>query len=162
MLLPPLHPTAASSTKTALLSGSPRQRDPPTYPEASRPKNGGIWLVAEWTKGRRDCLQPLPGWFSGPSHEYGRQNSASRLYDKHRSERLDRPAEPLFFVPHHTARSLNIDLKAAGIEKSTPEGKIDFHACAPTSRRCSTTWGPLKNKEVLLRHAPRPWLTNGT
>jgi len=31
-------------------------------------------------------------------------------------------------VPSHTARKLDKDLKAAGIEKVTPEGKLDFHA----------------------------------
>ena len=118
-------------------------------------KNGGIWLVAEWTKGRRDCLQPLPGWFLDHLHEYGRQNIASTVYEKHRSERSNVPAEPLFFVPHHTARSLNIDLSAAGIEKSTPEGKIDFHALRTTfSTLLDDVGATEKTKEVLLRHAP--------
>ena len=31
-------------------------------------------------------------------------------------------------VPAHTARAIDADLKAAGIEKWTHEGKIDFHA----------------------------------
>ena len=30
--------------------------------------------------------------------------------------------------PAHTARAIDADLKAAGIEKWTHEGKIDFHA----------------------------------
>ena len=118
-------------------------------------KNGGIWLVAEWTKGRRDCLQPLPDWFVDHLHEYGRENIASTLYEKRRSERSNVPAQPLFFVPHHTARSLNIDLRAAAIEKSTPEGKIDFHALRTTfSTLLDDVGATEKTKEVLLRHAP--------
>ena len=141
--------------ETALLSGLRANETRQLTLRHLDQKNGGIWLVAEWTKGRRDCLQPLPGWFLDRLHEYGRQNSASRLYDKHRSERLDVPAEPLFFVPHHTARSLNIDLKAAGIEKSTPEGKIDFHALRTTfSTLLDDVGATEKTKEVLLRHAP--------
>ena len=118
-------------------------------------KNGGIWLVAEWTKGRRDCLQPLPGWFLAHLQAYGSQKIAATLYDKHRSGRLNVPADPLFFVPHHTARSLAIDLRAAGIEKSTPEGKIDFHALRTTfSTLLDDVGATEKTKEVLLRHAP--------
>ena len=118
-------------------------------------KHGGIWLVAEWTKGRRDCLQPLPGWFLAHLQVYGSQKIAATLYDKHRSGRLNVPADPLFFVPHHTARSLAIDLRAAGIEKSTPEGKIDFHALRTTfSTLLDDVGATEKTKEVLLRHAP--------
>ena len=118
-------------------------------------KNCGIWLVADWTKGRRDCLQPLPDWFLEHLYAYGRQKVASALYEKHRSERLNVPAEPLFFVPQHTARSLNIDLKAAGMAKFAPEGKIDFHALRTTfSTLLDEVGATEKTKEVLLRHAP--------
>ena len=112
--------------------------------------------MAEWTKGRRDCLQPLPGWFLDRLHDYGRQNVATTLYEKHRSERFNVPTEPLFFVPQHTARSLNIDLKAAGIEKSTPEGKIDFHALRTTfsgsiAAPCALDAGPQTVREGSFR-----------
>ncbi|MDE0206371.1 MAG: tyrosine-type recombinase/integrase [Candidatus Tectomicrobia bacterium] len=118
-------------------------------------KNGGIWLEAEWSKGRRDCLQPLPGWFLDRLHDYGSENIASTLYEKHRGDRRHVPAEPLFYVPHHTARSIGIDLKAAGIDKSTPEGKIDFHALRTTfSTLLDDVGATEKTKEVLLRHAP--------
>ena len=141
--------------ETALLSGLRANETRQLTLRHLDRKNGGIWLVAEWTKGRRDCLQPLPGWFLDRLHDYGRQNVATTLYEKHRSERLNVPAEPLFFVPHHTARSLNIDLKAAGIEKSTPEGKIDFHALRTTfSTLLDDVGATEKTKEVLLRHAP--------
>jgi hypothetical protein len=38
------------------------------------------------------------------------------------------PQDPLLSVPSHTARELDRDLVAAKIPKSTPEGKLDFHA----------------------------------
>ena len=141
--------------ETALLSGLRANETRQLTMSHLDRKNGGIWLVAEWTKGRRDCLQPLPDWFLDRLHDYGRQNVATTLYEKHRSERFNVPTEPLFFVPQHTARSLNIDLKAAGIEKSTPEGKIDFHALRTTfSTLLDEVGATEKTKEVLLRHAP--------
>ena len=94
--------------------------------------NDGIWLVADWTKGRSDCLQPLPGWFLDRLYAYGRWKVATGLYDKHRSERLNVPGESLFIVPQHTARGFNINLRKAGIEKTTPEGKVAFHALRTT------------------------------
>ncbi len=126
--------------------------------EPSRPenrKNEDIWLVAEWTRERRDCLQPLPSWFLDRLHAYRRQKIATTLYDVHRSERLNVPAEPLFFVPNHTARSLKTDLRRAGIETTTPEGKLDFHTLRTTfSTLLDEVGATEKTKEVLLRHAP--------
>ena len=111
--------------------------------------------MAEWTRERRDCLQPLPGWFLDRLHAYRRQKIATTLYDVHRSERLNVPAEPLFFVPNHTARSLKTDLRRAGIETTTPEGKLDFHTLRTTfSTLLDEVGATEKTKEVLLRHAP--------
>ena len=118
-------------------------------------KNGVIRLVADWTKGRRDCLQPLPSWFLERLHVYGRQAVADTLYNQHRSKRLHVPVRPLFFVPHDTARIIHLDLKKAGIEKVTPEGKIDFHALRTTfSTLLDEVGATEKTKEVLMRHAP--------
>ena len=39
------------------------------------------------------------------------------------------PDDPLLEVPSHPAREMDKDLKAAGIPKQTPEGKVDFHSC---------------------------------
>ncbi|MCY4515435.1 MAG: tyrosine-type recombinase/integrase, partial [Candidatus Tectomicrobia bacterium] len=113
MLLAAAPPDRRVLYETALLSGLRANETRQLTLRHLDQKNGGIWLVAEWTKGRRDCLQPLPGWFLHRLHEYGRQNSASRLYDKHRSERLDVPAQPLWFVAHHPAPRPVIGLHAA-------------------------------------------------
>ena len=54
------------------------------------------------------------------------------MYKKHYNRadaKMTAPSQPLLYVPTHTARDLDIDLKAAGIPKHTPEGKLDFHAC---------------------------------
>lgn len=42
---------------------------------------------------------------------------------------MDVPENPLFYVPTHTARELDKDLQAAGIQKYNSDGKLDFHAC---------------------------------
>ena len=118
-------------------------------------KNGGIRLAADWTKGRRDCLQPQPSWFLERLRVYGRQAIADTLYKEHRTKRLDVPVRPLLFVPQSTARLIDIDLKKAGIEKVTPEGKIDFHALRTTfSTLLDEVGATEKTKEVLMRHAP--------
>ena len=118
-------------------------------------KNGGIRLAAAWTKGRRDCLQPQPSWFLERLRVYGRQAVADTLYKEHRTKRLDVPVRPLLFVPQSTARLIDIDLKKAGIEKVTPEGKIDFHALRTTfSTLLDEVGATEKTKEVLMRHAP--------
>ena len=38
------------------------------------------------------------------------------------------PADPLLFVPFSLSRDFDKDLRAAGISKWRPEGKLDFHA----------------------------------
>jgi hypothetical protein len=74
---------------------------------------GGLQLEAAWTKNRKPGFQPLPEWLVG-----------------HPSESMKGlgPDSPLVFVPTHTARDLDEDLKSAGIEKWTCEGKVDFHS----------------------------------
>ena len=42
---------------------------------------------------------------------------------------LKAPKNPLLYVPSGPSRDLAKDLKAAGIPKHTPGGKVDFHAC---------------------------------
>ena len=118
-------------------------------------KNPGIWLKAQWTKGRRTCLQPLPIWLVERLIVYGQQNRVEALYDRHRSRRGNVPANPLFFVPRNTARCLELDLKSANIEKVTDEGKVDFHALRTTfSTLLDEVGASEKTKEVLLRHRP--------
>ena len=119
-------------------------------------ENDAILLDAKWTKGRRDTLQPLPRWFLQRLQAYGGQKIAGTLYKKHRSKRLSVPAtNPLFFVPEHTADAINADLKKTGIEKNTPQGKVDFHALRTTFATLLDEVGATeKTKEVLMRHQP--------
>ena len=74
--------------------------------------------------------------------------------DVHRSDRLNVPAEPLVFVPNHTARNLKTHLRRAGIETTTPEGKLDFHALRTKFSTLLEEIGATeKTKEILLRYA---------
>lgn len=115
----------------------------------------GVWLKAEWTKGRRSCLQPLPIWFVECLIAYGRQKRAEALYSQHRSKRDNVPKDPLFFVPRNTARCLELNLMKADIEKVTQEGKVDFHALRTTfSTLLDEVGASEKTREFLLRHRP--------
>jgi nucleotidyltransferase/DNA polymerase involved in DNA repair len=52
----------------------------------------------------------------------------ARFYGR-KDAKLDVPENPLLYVPTHTARDLDRDLQAAGIQKYTLGGKLDFHGC---------------------------------
>ena len=57
--------------------------------------------------------------------------TAEQLYRKFykRQDAIRRaPADPLLFVPFSLSRDFDKDLRAAGISKWRPEGKLDFHA----------------------------------
>ena len=45
---------------------------------------------------------------------------------------MEYPESPLLYIPSDPSRTLNRDLKAAGIPKVTSQGKVDFHA-TPTA-----------------------------
>jgi len=74
---------------------------------------GGLRLEGAWTKNRKPGFQPLPGWLTQKLSGY----LAGRSLD-----------DAVVCVPSHPARELDKDLRTAGIQKTTPEGKIDFHA----------------------------------
>jgi integrase len=75
---------------------------------------GGLTLDAAWTKSRRAGFQPLPAWLVESLADSAKEKNAE---------------DPLLYVPTHTARDLEEDLKVAGIPKVTDEGKADFHSC---------------------------------
>ena len=57
-------------------------------------------------------------------------------------------------MPSHTARALDKDLKAAGIAKQSPGGKIDFHACRVAYINLVIESGvTVKEAQELARHA---------
>jgi hypothetical protein len=57
-------------------------------------------------------------------------------------------------VPSHTARSVDQDLKSAGIPKQGPGGKIDFHAIRKAYINLVIESGvTVKEAQTLARHA---------
>ena len=107
----------------------------------------GLVLEAAWTKNRKEGFQPLPYGLLGPRCEA----TVGKASD-----------EALLDVPSHTARSLDRELKAAGITKVTEKGKIDFHALRVTYTTLVIEAGAtVKEAQTLLRHST-PQLTMNT
>lgn len=95
-------------------------------------ERAGLNLDAEWTKNRKPGFQPLPHSLLERLQTFAESGEPARLYAQfyaRKDAKLQAPKRPLLYVPSHTARDLDIDLKAANIPKHTPEGKLDFHAC---------------------------------
>jgi hypothetical protein len=119
-------------------------------------------LEAAWTKNRRSGFQQLPAALVERLEAFVRSGEAVRLYDRfyvHRGDRNRLPANPLLYVPSHTARDLGIDLEAAGIPKNAPGGKIDFHACRNAYVSLVVESGAtVKETQELARHST-PQLT---
>ena len=60
----------------------------------------------------------------------------------------------LLYVPSHMARSLDLDLEAAGIDKVTPAGTVDFHALRATYTTLVIERGANeKEAQTLARHS---------
>jgi len=102
--------------------------------------NGGLRLDAAWTKNRKPGFQPLP----------------TALVERLRERTQDASSDSaLLDVPAHTARTLNRDLKKAGIPKTIPgEGKLDFHAFRVAYTTLVIEAGAtVKEAQSLARHA---------
>ena len=86
-------------------------------------KRGGLHLDAAWTKNRKPGFQPLAASLVQRLLAFAPSGEPTRLYKKHYN-RADTSAEcteaPLLYMPTHTARDLDIDLKVAGIPKLLP------------------------------------------
>ncbi|HEY3319902.1 MAG TPA: site-specific integrase [Planctomycetota bacterium] len=100
--------------------------------------NNGLRLEDGWTKGRKATFQPLP------------PTLVSELVATAGSD----PAKPLLKVPKDTAGMICRDLIAAGIQRMTTEGKVDFHAL----RTAYTTFvfevgASVKEAQTLARHS---------
>jgi integrase len=96
--------------------------------------NCGLRLDAAWTKGRREDFQPLPKRLVESLTQFIDAGIAKQQYNRFydgrtASQWTELPEQPLLYVPTQAARTLDTDLKAAGIPKATKEGKVDFHAC---------------------------------
>jgi integrase len=122
----------------------------------------GLILEASWTKSRKKGFQPLPAELVRRLEVAAEEKTAAGLYMQHTwqgtrkraSPRIQRPADPLLYVPTHPSRELEKDLRRAGMTKHGPGGKVDFHAC----RVAYTTLifdvgGNLKEAQTLARHS---------
>ena len=96
---------------------------------------GGLRLDAEWTKNRRPGFQPLP--------RYLVQKLAGIAH-----------ADPLLRVPTHPARTFDEDLRAAAIEKNSPDGVLVFHSWRATYGTLLDALGAsAKETQELMRHS---------
>ena len=59
------------------------------------------------------------------------EGTAKSLY-KSRLRKTEIPDDPLLYVPTHPARTLDLDLDRADIQKDTADGKLDFHSLRVT------------------------------
>jgi len=118
--------------QTALLSGLRRNELRNLSIEHLDQQDRGLHLDPAWTKNRKPGFQSLPGWLVEELDAFAQSDGPNPLYarffNRAGTDRGDIPKHPLLYVPSHTARALDADLKAAGIPKHGPGGKIDFHA----------------------------------
>ena len=95
-------------------------------------RRGGLRLDAAWTKNRRPGFQPLPADLVERLQAFAKSGQTNRLYHSAYActgaDPNDAPPDPLLYVPSHPGRDMMADLKAAGIQRWTPDGKLDFHA----------------------------------
>lgn len=120
-------------------------------------KRNGLLLEADWTKNRQDGFQPLPITLCERLVDYAQTGEAHALYQRHyrrKDAASDIPEKPLLFVPLHTARSVDEDLQAAGIDKRAFGGKLDFHAIRTAYVNLLFQSGAdVKTAQVAARHA---------
>jgi len=127
-------------------------------------EHNGLRLEAAWTKSRKATLQPLASWLMDRLVTFAKAGTAAALYkkfaDHHRcGVPKDMPAAPLLYVSSHPARELEKDLKAAGLSKWGPGGKVDFHALRVAYVSFVLEAGATaKEAQTLARHS-KPELT---
>ena len=118
--------------QTALLSGLRKNELRNLTIEHLDQQDRGLHLDPAWTKNRKPGFQSLPGWLVEELYAFVQSDEPNQLYarffNRKGANRYEVPKHPLLYVPSHTARALDADLKAAGIPKHGPGGKIDFHA----------------------------------
>jgi integrase len=91
----------------------------------------GFRLDAAWTKNRKPGLQPAPRALLQRLLAFAREGHVDNIYEAaYRRGPTDTtpPKGRLLYVPAHTARSMQVDMDAAGVPRDTPQGKLDFHA----------------------------------
>jgi len=116
-------------------------------------KQGGIWLEAEWTKNRQAGFQYLPAGLLERLMAFADSGVIPKLYQRF-YKTFTCPVNALLYVPSHTAREMDIDLRKAGIPKVTPEGKLDFHACRTAFVTLASEAGAnMKELQTMARHS---------
>jgi integrase len=90
----------------------------------------GIRLDAAWTKNRSSGLQPVPRALLERLLAFARAGHVDRIYEAAYQRGPTNAAPPkgrLLYVPAHTARCMQVDTDAAGVQRNTAKGKLDFH-----------------------------------
>lgn len=106
-----------------------------------------LYLSGDHTKNRREARQPLPDFLAWKLKEY--------VKDK-------KPESPLLKIPSKPAECLRGDLKRAGIEFETEEGRVDFHSLRVTYvTMLANSGATVGEMQALARHRS-PSLTLNT
>ena len=118
----------------------------------------GVVLDPTWTKNRKAGFQPLPYSLVKRLASFAASGEVRQLFkDAYRrgQAKSKLPADPLLYVPTQTARTFDRDLKAAGIPKHNPKGRLDFHAARVSYINMLLENGDITPKEMqeLARHA---------
>lgn len=119
---------------------------------------GGIHLDPAWTKNRKPGFQVVPRHLLEILLEQAALGVTDELYRKNfrRSSSTNPPPEGrLLYVPSHPERVMYRDMAAAGVEKVTDRGILDFHAVRKSFVTFLLHDPALAPKEVqeLSRHA---------
>lgn len=123
--------------------------------------HSGLRLEPAWTKNREPGFQPLPAKFVKQLVSFADSGIVPGLYRQF-ARTLAYPKDALVFVNSHPARECDGFLKAAGIPKATPEGKLCFHALRTSFITFTYEAGAThKEAQELARHAT-PGLTANT
>ena len=116
-------------------------------------------LDAAWAKARKEVFQPLARWLMDRLKSFAETGKAQELYrDFHErfyraGKPLNVPTNPLLYVPSHPSRDLGKDMKAAGVPKWAPGGKVDFHALRVAYSTFVVEAGAnVKEAQTLARH----------
>ena len=94
-------------------------------------KRLGLNLDAAWTKNRKPGFQHLSAALVAQLRDFADEGVVDGLYQKYYARRdanRQAPENALLFVPSSLSRDFDKDLKVAGVPKSLPAGKLDFHA----------------------------------
>jgi len=128
-------------------------------------KHSQLRLDASWTKNRQMGYQPIPLDLAYELEAFAKTREADKLYERFyraKNTRCRAPEDPLLYVPINPARDMEADLEAAGIEKHTPEGKVDFHALRVAFINFVIDSGAsVREAQALARHST-PQLTMNT